>query len=74
MLVMGPMVLLPVLVIPITMLFICIVRLWILFLYVFETLAIVSSGLTVVIFTISSGLINSLMKIMHCMGLAIFCY
>ena len=44
MLVMGSAVLLTVLVIPITMLFICRVKLWILFLSVVETLVIVSSG------------------------------
>ena len=43
-LVMGSVLLLPVLVIPIIMLFICLVKLWVLFLSVVETLVIVSGG------------------------------
>ena len=73
MFVMGYMVLLLVLVIPIIMLFICIVILWIIFLSVFETLVIFSSGLSGVIFTISSGLINLVMNLMYYMGLKVFC-
>ena len=68
----GYVVLLPVLVIPIIMLFICLVKLWILFLYMVETLIIVSGGCSGWIFTISSGLINLVMKPIHCMGMEVF--
>ena len=68
-LVMGSTVLLPVLVIPIIMLFICPVKLWILFLSAVETLVIVSGGLSGGIFTIYSGLIHFLMNLIQCMGL-----
>ena len=55
MLIMGSTVLLHVLVIPIIMLFICLVKLWIIFLSMVETLVIVSGGQSGGIFTRSSG-------------------
>ena len=72
MLVLGYLVLLPVIVIPIIMLFICLVELWILFLSVAKTLVIVSGGLSVGIFTRSSGLIHFVMILINCMGLVGF--
>ena len=54
-LIMGSTVLLHVLVIPIIMLFICLVKLWIIFLSMVETLVIVSGGQSGGIFTRSSG-------------------
>ena len=45
-LVLGSTVFIPVLVVPIIMLFICLVKLWIIFISVVETLVIVSSGLS----------------------------
>ena len=58
MLVMGSAVFLPVLFIPVKMLFICLVKLWIIFLSLVETLVIVSGGKSGGIFTIYSGLVN----------------
>ena len=72
MLVLGYVMLLPVIVIPILMLFICIVKLWILFISMVDALVIVSGGLSGGIFTRSSGLINCVMDLIHCMGLAGF--
>ena len=51
------------------MLFICLVKLWILFLCVVETLVIVFGGLSAGIFTRSSELINFLMNIIQRMGM-----
>ena len=67
---MGFAVFLPVLVIPIIMLFICLVKLWILFLSVVETLVIVSSGQSGGIFTRSSRLIHFVMILINFVGLA----
>ena len=49
-------------------------KIWILCLSVAETLVIVSSGWSGAIFTRSSELINFVMIIIHCMGLAVFGY
>ena len=72
MLVLGSMVFLPVLVIPIIMLFICLVKLWTIFLSVVENLVIVSSGRSGGIFTRSSGLIHFVIDIIHFMGQTVF--
>ena len=68
-LVLGSEILIRVLVIPIIMLFIFLVKLWIIFISVVETLVIVSGGRSGGIFTIFSGLINFVMNLIHCMGL-----
>ena len=55
--------------IPMIMLFIFLVKLWIIFISVVETLVIVSGGRSGGIFTIFSGLFNFVMNLIHCMGL-----
>ena len=72
MLVLGSTVLIPVLVIPIIMFFICLVKLWILFISMFEILVIVSRGQSGGIFTRSSGLIKFSMKLIHLMKMSVF--
>ena len=74
MLVLGSMMLLPVLAIPIIMLFICLIKLWIIFLSVVKTLVIVSDGWSGGIFTRSNEIFNFVMKLIHCMGLSGFGY
>ena len=72
MLFLGYMLLLPVLVIPIIMFFICLVKLWILFISMFEILVIVSRGQSGGIFKRSSGLIKFSMKLIHFMEMSVF--
>ena len=62
MLVLGSVVFIPVIVLPIIMLFICIVKLWIIFISVVETLIIVIGGLPGRIFTRFSVLIRFVMN------------
>ena len=69
---MGFMVLIHVLVIPIIMLFFCLVKLFIIFLSVVETLVIVYVGRLGGIFTRSSGFINFIINLIHCMGMTVF--
>ena len=54
------------------MLFISLVKLWILFLSMVETLVIVSGGLLGLIFTKYSGLIQIVTNLIYCMGLKVF--
>ena len=72
MLVMESLVLLPVLVIIIIMLLIFLVKLWVLFLSVVETLVIIYGGQSGGMFKISSGLIQVVMNLIYCMGLTGF--